>query len=119
MVHGPQPRSYAQRLPKKVRKAALCSALSLRKREDTLKVVKSFSLKEPRTQLMKKELAKLKLDDVLIVTAERDRNLELAGRNLEKVHVLSVDGLNVRDVLARKNLMITEAALEAVVKRLQ
>ncbi len=119
IVHGPRPRSYAQRIPKKIRKAALRSALSLKRRDDQLKVVKSLTLKEPKTKLLLKELEKLKIADVLIVTAERDLTLELAGRNLPTVNVLSVVALNVRDVLARKNLIVTDDAVAQIVERLQ
>ena len=119
VVFGPQPRSYSQRIPKKVRKAALRSALSLRRREDAFQVVESLELDEPRTRLLVQRLADLGVDDVLIVTAERERNLELAGRNLPRVRVLAAAGLNVYDVLARKNLIFTQAALERVTERLQ
>jgi len=119
VVFGPQPRSYAQHVPKKVRRAALRSALSLRNKEKRLQVVDSFDLEEIRTKLMLERLRELKLDDVLIVTAERDRRLELAGRNLPQVRVLPVSGLNVRDVLARQNLLLTKDAVKAIVERLQ
>ena len=61
VTFGPQPRSYAQAIPKKIRKAALRSALSLRKKEDALKVVKSFSVKEMKTKLVVQQLDKLGL----------------------------------------------------------
>ena len=119
VAFGPQPRSYLQRIPKKVRRAALRSALSLRKREDALQVVESITLDEPRTRRLVARLAELGVDDVLIVTAERERNLELAGRNLPRVRVLAAAGLNVYDVLARKHLVLTRAALARVTERLQ
>ena len=119
VVHGPQPRSYQQSVPKKVRKAALRSALSLRNKEGKVKVIDSLELPELKTRHMVESLGKLGVEDVLIVTAERDRTLELAGRNLPKVRVLAVQGLNVRDVLARENLIITKDALPKIVERLQ
>jgi large subunit ribosomal protein L4 len=67
-------------------------------------------------------IAKLKemgIDDALILTAERDPRLEVAARNIPTVRVLCVAGLNVRDVLLRQNLVLTEAAVSAVVERLQ
>ena len=105
-------------MPKKVRKAALRSALSLRKSEDRVLVVDDIELAEPKTKLLVAKLAKLGAEDALIVTRERDRKLELAGRNLPRVRVLAVMGLNVRDVLLRKHLVITRSALGAVVERL-
>ncbi len=119
VVFGPQPRSYAQSIPKKVSKAALRSALSLRKQEDAVKVVKSFVVEELKTRLVVAALEKLGCDDVLIVTGERDRMLERAARNLPKVRVLAAAGLNVRDVLARRTLILTEDGLAAVTERLQ
>ncbi len=119
VIFGPQPRSYEQRVPKKVRCAALRSALSLRKSEDAVKLVKSFELAEIKTRLVVQQLAKLGAEDALIVTAERDQRLELAARNLPGVRVLAVPGLNVRDVLARKNLVLVGNAPSAITERLQ
>jgi len=119
VVFGPQPRSYAQRIPKKVRKAALRSALSLRSSEGRVKVVDSFELAEIKTKLVAERLRELGAEDALIVTAERDNRLELAGRNLPRVRVLPVAGLNVRDIVARENVVITSDALEAIAERLQ
>jgi large subunit ribosomal protein L4 len=119
VVFGPQPRSYAQHVPKKVRKAALRSALSLRHGEGHVKVVAEFQLPEPKTRHVAAGLAKLELDDVLIVTRERDLELERAARNLPRVRVLTVSGLNVRDVIARKHLLLVGDAVEGVVERLQ
>jgi large subunit ribosomal protein L4 len=118
VVHGPRPRSYEVSVPKKVRKFALRSALSLRKSENRVMIVDDFVLAEPRTKLLIAKLRELGAEDTLIVTRERERNLELAGRNLPQVRVLAVMGLNVRDVLLRKHLVITRSALEAVVERL-
>jgi len=118
VVHGPRPRSYEVSVPKKVRKFALRSALSLRKSEGRVIVVDDLVLAEPRTKLLIAKLQELGAADALIVTRERERNLELAGRNLPRVRVLAAMGLNVRDVLLRKHLVITRSALEAVVERL-
>jgi large subunit ribosomal protein L4 len=118
IVHGPRPRDYEVSVPKKVRKFALRSALSLRKSENRVIVVDELSIEAPRTKLLLAKLKGLGAEDALIVTRERDTNLELAGRNLPHVRVLAVMGLNVRDVLLRKHLVLTRGALEAVVERL-
>ena len=118
-MFGPQPRSYAQRLPRKVRKAALRSALSLRHKEGQLRVAEAFDLPEIRTKLVVERLRELDLDDVLIVTGERDPRLEKAARNLPRVRVLAAAGLNVFDVLARRQLLLVGNAADAVVGRLQ
>jgi large subunit ribosomal protein L4 len=118
VVFGPQPRSFEQRLPKKVRRAALRSALSLKKRDGLLAVVDSFEVPEIKTKRVVERLKELDAEDALIVTAERDRTLERAARNLPRVQVLPAAALNVRGVLARKHLIMTEAAVRAVVDRL-
>ncbi|MFI5317053.1 MAG: 50S ribosomal protein L4 [Myxococcota bacterium] len=118
VAHGPRPRDYTVSVPKKVRKAALRSALSLRKREERVLVVDSLGLSEPKTKQLVAKLRELGAEDALIVTRERDRVLELAGRNLPHVRVLPVVGLNVRDVLLRKTLVLLRDAVPAVVERL-
>ena len=119
VVHGPRPRDYSMSVPKKVRKAALCSVLSLRKREDRRAASTRLSLAEPKTKLMVAKLRELGVEDVLIVTRERDHNLELAGRNLPHVRVLPVIGVNVRDGLLRKHLVLVGDAVAALTERLQ
>jgi len=119
IVFGPQPRSYEQNVTKKVRRAALRSALSLRNSEGAVQVVDSLELPEIKTRLLVHKLAGLGAPDALIVTAERDPRLELAGRNLPTVRVLPVAGLNVFDVLARKNLVVLRDALPKLTERLR
>ena len=119
VVFGPQPRSYAKDLPKKIRKAALRAALSLRHREGRLQVVKTFELEEIKTRLVAARLRELEAEDALLVTAERDLRLEKAARNLPSVRVLAVAGLNVLDVLARQHLILVGDAVRAIEERLQ
>jgi large subunit ribosomal protein L4 len=118
VVFGPQPRDYEQRLPRRVRQAALRSALSLRKREGRALVLDDFALAEPRTRHVAARLRELGAPDALIVTRERDALLERAARNLPRVRVLPVIGLNVRDVLARERLIVLRDALPTLVERL-
>ena len=73
---------------------------------------------EPKTKLLAAKLKELGAEDALIVTRERNRNLELAGRNLPHVRVLPVIGVNVRDVLLRKHLVLVGDAVEALTERL-
>ncbi len=119
VVFGPQPRSYAQRIPRKVRKAALRGALSLRYSEGHVQVVKSFDLEDTKTRLVVEKLRELGAEDALIVTAERDVQLEKAARNLPWVRVLPVAGLNVLDVLAREHLVLVGDAPKVIGERLQ
>ena len=101
-----------------MRTAALRSALSLRKSEDRVLLVDSLGITEPKTKLLAAKLRELGVEDVLIVTRERDHALELAGRNLPHVRVLPVIGVNVRDVLLRENLLLVGDAVQALTERL-
>src|SRR5262249_12307063 len=111
VVHGPQPRSYEQNLPKKVRRAALRSALSLRSAAGQLHVADSLAIRELKTKRVVELLARVGVEDALLVTAERDPVLEKAARNLPRVRVLAAAGLNVTDVLARQHVVLTPQAV--------
>jgi large subunit ribosomal protein L4 len=84
-----------------------------------VKVVQSFDLPEVKTKRVVERLRKLKLDDVLIVTRERNLDLERAARNLPRVRVLAAGGLNVFDLLVREHLLLVGDAAGAVSERLQ
>jgi len=119
IVFGPHPRSYAYRLPKQARRTALCSALSQRAQEGEVKVVEALRMGAPKTKELLELLRTLGIDgSVLIVSVERDSNVELSARNLPGVQVLPVIGLNVEDVLRHKSLLVTRDALAAIEERL-
>lgn len=120
-VFGPVPRSHAHDLPKKVRRAALRSALSLRRKEGALLAVESLSLAEAKTKQMAQLLGRLGLDgtaSVLIVVAGPDPAVERAARNLPWASVLRAEGLNTYDVLRHERLLVTRDALDAIHARL-
>jgi large subunit ribosomal protein L4 len=119
-VFGPVPRSYEHKLPKKVRRAALRGALSLRLKDGAIKVVDSFELSEFKTRRVVEIMRGLGLGDagVLIVTDGEDTHLEGSARNLPRVKVLRAEGLNVFDVLRYPNLVLTKAAVAAIDARL-
>jgi large subunit ribosomal protein L4 len=119
-VFGPIPRSYEHSVPKKVRRAALCGALSLRREEGAITVVDSIELPEYKTRRVAEILGALSLEGggVLIVIDEANEKLEQSARNLPNVGVLRVAGLNVYDVLRHPKLLLTEAAVAAIEKRL-
>jgi large subunit ribosomal protein L4 len=120
VVFGPVPRSYAHALPKKVRRAALRGALSLRQQEGAITVVDEFAMAEFRTRHVAEVLETLGLasSSVLIVVAEADHHLEVSSRNIARVATLRVAGLNVYDVLRHSKLLLTKAAVEALDVRL-
>jgi large subunit ribosomal protein L4 len=120
VVFGPVPRSYAHSLNKKTRKVALRGALSLRASEDAITVVEALPLDEIKTRRVREMLEALSLggSSVLIVIDEADEKLERSARNLPKVAVLRVAGLNVYDVLRHEQLLVTRAAVATIEARL-
>jgi large subunit ribosomal protein L4 len=116
-VFGPQPRDYSYRMPRTARREALLSALSTKKREDKLIVVDKIELDRPKTKQMVEALAALKVESALIVIPRADANIERAARNLPRVKVLRVEGLNVYDLLRYEHLILTESALKALEER--
>jgi large subunit ribosomal protein L4 len=120
VVFGPVPRSYEHSLPKKVRRAALRSALSHRLREGAITVVDDLSLDGYRTKRVLEILRSLEIADagVLIVIDAANAFVERSARNLRGVGVLRVAGLNVYDVLRHPRLLLTRAALTAIEERL-
>jgi large subunit ribosomal protein L4 len=117
-VFGPQPRDYSYRLPRKARREALLSALSLKNRESKIIVVDKFELEEAKTKLMVKALAELKVASALIVLAQADDRIERAARNLPKTKVLRAEGLNVYDLVRYEHLILTAGALKLLEERL-
>ena len=115
---GPVVRSHAFDLPKKVRALALRHALSSKAKSDNLIVLDTAKLAEPKTKVAKDAFAKLGLTSVLVIDGvELDQNFALAARNLPKVDVLPVQGINVYDILRHEKLVLTKAALESLEAR--
>ena len=113
IVHGPQPRAYDQRTPKKMKAAALRGALSDRARNDRLHVVSSIvSGDNPSTRAAAQTLATIVESPHILVIAERDDELTWKSlRNLPNVHLLEPGQLNTYDVLISDDVVFTEAAL--------
>ncbi|NYG06340.1 large subunit ribosomal protein L4 [Phycicoccus badiiscoriae] len=121
VVHGPQPRDYAQRTPKKMKAAALRGALSDRARNDRVHVVDSLVTgKAPSTKDAAALLASLTERHNLLVVLDRSDLVSLKSvRNLDGVHVLAADQLNTYDVLCADDVVFTTAGLEAFVSKAQ
>jgi large subunit ribosomal protein L4 len=117
IVHGPVPRSYAQRTPKKMIAAALLGALSDRARGDRLHVVESLIVGEsPKTKDAIALLATVATSrHVLVVLDRGDDQSRKSVRNIPTVHVLTADQLNAYDVLVSDDIVFTKAAFEAFV----
>lgn len=119
VTFGPNNRNYAIKLPKKVRKQALCSALSLKTSENLLKVVDTINLEEPKTRQFVKALGALGMEQTLVVVGNVNMNVALASRNHAKSKVLNVRGLNVYDILKYKGLIMDIEAIEFIEERLK
>lgn len=119
IVHGPVPRDYSQRTPKKMKAAALRGALSDRARLDRVHVVTALVTGDtPSTKAARAALAKISERKNLLVVVERGDDLTtLSVRNLPRVHVLPVDQLNTYDVLMSDDVVFTQAALDAFLAR--
>ena len=117
-VFGPDPRSYAYSVPKKVRKLALKMALSSKLQDADLVVLDSFGLEEIKTGGFVSVLDTLNVDNVLIVSDQADKTLELSSRNVPGVKVLRTAGLNVYDILKYKKLVLLESSVGAIEGRL-
>ena len=117
IVHGPVPRNYAQRTPKKMIAAALLGAISDRARGSRLHVVDSLSIGEkPSTKAVSEYLTNVASSKHVLIVLQRDDEVSLRSvRNLQNVHVLSYDQLNAYDVLVSDDIVFTKAAFEAFV----
>jgi large subunit ribosomal protein L4 len=115
IVFGPTPRSYSFKLPKKVRRLAIKSALSTKVLEENILVLDNLALAAPKTKEMVSVLKGLNVDSkTLIVTGDANEAVELAARNIPGVTVVAADGVNVLDVLNHNKLLMTKAAVEKV-----
>ena len=114
-VFGPTPRTYGFKLPKKVRRLAIKSALSSKVIANDIIVLDQLSFAAPKTKEFAKVLSNLKADrKALVVTANYEDNVALSARNIPGVKFVAADGINVRDVLVYDKLIITKEAVEKV-----
>jgi large subunit ribosomal protein L4 len=112
VVFGPHPRSYEQRLPKRMKRLALQGALTAKFDDGAVKVVQDLALDEIRTRVLVGYLDALQATGrVLVVAPGKDEKLELSARNLPGVTIIRADSLNVVDVLDADVLLITQPSL--------
>ncbi|MBN1335552.1 MAG: 50S ribosomal protein L4 [Deltaproteobacteria bacterium] len=118
VVHGPTPRSHAIDVPRKVRRAALCAALTRRVEDGTLWVLDQITLDEIKTRKFQEIVDAFAWDKVLLVLPQKDEAVLRAARNIPGVAVLPVEGLNVYDVLRHRHLALLADAVPRIVERL-
>ncbi|MFY9611229.1 MAG: 50S ribosomal protein L4 [Blastocatellia bacterium] len=117
-VHGPQPRDWSYRVPKKVRRGAIRSVLSERLREGGLVIVENFELQSHKTKEFAATLATLGLDKRTLIIDSVNANLALSSRNLREVTCVSPSSVNVYDLLTHDNLALSREAAAQLDKQL-
>lgn len=115
IAFGPKPRDYSYKLPRKVRRLALKSALSTKALDNKIVVVDELNFEQPKTKMMVQALEALKVGKkTLVVTADGNENVSKSARNIEGVKPLRVDYINVYDILNYDTLLITKDAVAVV-----
>jgi len=117
-VFGPKPRSYAFKLPKKVRRLGLRMALSARLAENNLTVVDDMGLAEIKTKKFVEAMDSLAIDNALIVIPERNEVIEKSSRNVPGYKVIVPEGLNVYDILLHRHVILLQPAIDKIQQRL-
>ena len=118
VAFGPDPKSWAYKVPKKVRRQALKMALSSKLQDDAILVLDALDLEQIKTRALVDITDNLNVENVLIVTENKNEKLELSSRNIPHVKVLRCEGLNVYDILKYKTLVLLEASVKGIEGRL-
>jgi large subunit ribosomal protein L4 len=118
VVFGPSTKSYSYKVPKKVRKLALKMALSAKLQKNTIMVLDQFELEAIKTKQFIEVLNALNVKNVLIISDQKNENLELSSRNVPYIKVQRIEGLNVYDILKHKNLILLESSIKGIERRL-
>ncbi|HOD35646.1 MAG TPA: 50S ribosomal protein L4 [Syntrophales bacterium] len=114
IVFGPHPRDYAYAVPKKTRRAALISALSMKVNEEKILILKDFPMAGIKTKAFKEVLDRFGLKKTLFVLAEASPVLEKSSRNLRDVKMMRSEGINVYDLLKYDHLVLMEPSIKMI-----
>ncbi len=115
VAHGPLPRSYEKKMPRKMRRAALRSALSVKAGNGDIVVLDEISMDVPKTKEMVAVMNRLVAgESTLLLLAERNKNVELSARNLPDLKALRATYLNIRDLLGYNKIVMPLAALDVI-----
>lgn len=115
VAHGPAPRKYTKQMPRKMRRAALRSALSVKAESEAIVLVDELTLDAPKTRDMKDMVQKLVSDEsALLLLPGRNENVEKSARNLSDVKTLHANYLNIRDLLGYNKIVMSLAALDVI-----
>jgi large subunit ribosomal protein L4 len=114
VVFGPQPRSYAYKVPKKVRKLALMSALSMKVKEGRMLILKDFPMDEIKTKKFKEVIDRFGLKKVLLVMDKSNPVLEKSSRNIKGIKLIRSEGINVYDLLNYDHVVLFEPSVKMI-----
>ena len=118
VIFGPQVRSHAHKLPKKIKKLALKMAISKKIKDGKFRIINELKIGKPKTNLFRSKLVGLKLDSALFIDGKDiDNNFLLASKNVPKIDILPVAGINVYDILKRDYLVLSENAVNGIKER--
>jgi large subunit ribosomal protein L4 len=118
VAFGPKPKSWAHKIPKKVRKLALKMALSSKFKDDDLLILDELELAQIKTRDFADLASTLNMQNALIVIDQQNETLELSSRNIPEFKVMRSEGLNVYDILKHRTLVLIEASVKAIEGRL-
>ncbi len=113
-VFGPHPRDYSYKVPKKVRRAALKSALSMKVKEDKVIILRDFPMDEIKTKRFQEVLDRFELGTALFVLDEKNIILEKSSQNIKAVKMMRSEGINVYDLLKYDNLVLLEPSVKKI-----
>ena len=120
VIFGPQVRSHAHKLPKKIRSLALKIALSKKFSDGKIKIINEAKIKDIKTASLKNKIKKLGIRSALFISGEKiDSNFFLASRNIPNIDYLPINGINVYTIFKRDYLIIAEEALQSLNKRFE
>ena len=115
VAHGPKPRDYFKKMPRRMRRAALRAALSAKARDDQIVVVDALHVEVPKTKVMISTLESLGIaGSVLLLLPERNETVERSVRNLANVKVLNANYLNIRDLLSYDKILVPMDSLQII-----
>ncbi|MEA1936154.1 MAG: 50S ribosomal protein L4 [Thermodesulfobacteriota bacterium] len=114
VTFGPKPRDYSFRVPKKVRKAALISALSMKVKEEKILILRDFPMEEIKTKKFKEVLDKFGLKSALFVLDKSNPVLEKSSRNIKEIKMMRAEGINVYDLLRYDSLVLLEPTVKII-----
>lgn len=117
VAHGPQPRKYKKKVPKKVAKLAFNRALSSKIENNEILVIDAFNLDTPKTKSLNSILLNLGLDRGLIIFDKISENVQLAARNLVGIEVVNADLVNTYQILRHKQILVTKEAMNLLIAR--